>query len=533
MRNKIRIGFSVLWTASLFTVYMCIRDYFAGSVWGTFLMSLGLVSLAAAAYILVPRLLSDRRNRGGNLYAGYRRLESSVYTVVSDRALFLHLWFILTVFYVPAYIALFPGTFGYDTPVQIAQYLGETELTSHHPLAHTFLVGFFFSLGDKLFHSYFAGFAIYSALQWLGVTGAVAYSLTACKRHGVPLIWMIVGALWAAVNPYLQVLAFNSTKDILFGVFLLCFCVSVWDFLEFEVTGRGPYVRVAVFGILVCLFRNQGIYILLAMILLCLLFRMGKRGLCLSMAVACLISKGFFMLSAGVLGIPEGDRKEMLCVPMQQAARVCLLYQEGEEGSVTPEEYETVTQVIPQEGIRSYLSDAADNVKIYFRTDVLLTDPGKYMSAYFSLGLKNLHEYLMAWVYLVHYYWDMGSSEYRGLAMAYTFPELNHWGIAKKGYMEKYWARLYGKINAMENPLFQRPDSVNWLLAALSGLAIARRRKGILAAILPLGLYFGTILLGPVALLRYLFPLTLSTPMVFGMLFQRNFPITRLTAYRK
>ena len=456
------------------------------------------------------------------MYASYRRLERSVCAVVSDRALFLHLWFILTLFYVPAYIALFPGTFGYDTPVQIAQYFGEIELTSHHPLAHTFLAGFFFSLGDKLFHSYFTGFAIYSALQWLGVTGAVAYSLTACKRHGVPLPWIIAGALWAAVNPFLQVLAFNSTKDILFGAFLLCFCVSVWDFLEFEVTGRGPYVRVAVFGILVCLFRNQGIYILLAMILLCLLFRLGKRGLCLSMAAACLFSMGFFALSAGALGIPGGDINEMLCVPMQQAARVCYLYQEGEDVSVTPEEYETVTRVIPQEGIQSYLSDVADDVKSHFRTDVLLSDPGKYLSAYFSLGWKNPREYLNAWVYLIHSYWDMGSAEYRALAVRHTFPELNHWGIANRGYMENYFERLYEKITAMEIPLFQRPDSVIWLLAALSGLAIARRRKGILAAILPLGLYFGTILLGPVALLRYLFPLTLATPMVFGMFFQRN-----------
>lgn len=65
MRSKIRIGFSVLWTASLFTVYICIREYFAGSVGRTFLMSLGLVGLSAAAFILVTRLLSNRRNPGG------------------------------------------------------------------------------------------------------------------------------------------------------------------------------------------------------------------------------------------------------------------------------------------------------------------------------------------------------------------------------------------------------------------------------------------------------------------------------------
>ena len=47
-------------------------------------------------------------------------------------------------------------------------------------------------------------------VQGLSVTGALAYSLLACKRHRVPLIWILIGALWAAVNPFLQVLSFGE-----------------------------------------------------------------------------------------------------------------------------------------------------------------------------------------------------------------------------------------------------------------------------------------------------------------------------------
>lgn len=82
----------------------------------------------------------------------------------------------------PGRLALFPGTFGYD-----------------------------------------AGFALYIALQGLAVTGSIAYSLLACRRRQVPLIWIALGGVWAALNPFLWVLAFSPTKDILFGVFLLCF----------------------------------------------------------------------------------------------------------------------------------------------------------------------------------------------------------------------------------------------------------------------------------------------------------------------
>ena len=39
----------------------------------------------------------------------------------------LFLWLLITLSFVPAYLALFPGTFGYDAPVQAAQYFGEME----------------------------------------------------------------------------------------------------------------------------------------------------------------------------------------------------------------------------------------------------------------------------------------------------------------------------------------------------------------------------------------------------------------------
>ena len=62
----------------------------------------------------------------------------------SDRALFFILWGILLLAWLPAYLALFPGTFGYDVPEQMQQFFGEMPLTAHHPVLHTWLVAFSF-----------------------------------------------------------------------------------------------------------------------------------------------------------------------------------------------------------------------------------------------------------------------------------------------------------------------------------------------------------------------------------------------------
>lgn len=526
MKKYARMGISILVTALLFTLYILILNYFTIPFWIPLLALTALFSLIAAACIFLPQFLPPRCTeliQQG--LAVYRRAETAFYSLFSDKTLFFQLWGLLSLFYIPAYLCLFPGTYGYDAPIQIAQYFKEAELTSHHPVAHTWLMGIFFSLG-KLFKNYAAGFALYTALQGLAVTSALAYSLAACKRHRVPLIWILTGALWAAFNPFLQVLSFSSTKDILFGVFLLYFSVALWDFLEYTNPRRGHYVRLTVFGALVCLFRSQGIYIMLALLIISLLLRVGKKGLCTCLAIAYLIPQVFFVQSVETFHIPKGDTKEMLCVPMQQIARVCSAYAIGGDVNVTPEQYMTASELIYPEAFLMYVPDAADTVKNYFRTEVLNEDFGKYLSLYISLGLQNPREYLLAWVDLIRPYWDMTSNEYKGLTISYTFPDMNHWDIAHAELFQPYFFLLYDKISAPKYNLLWRPETCLWLLAALPGLAVVRKRKRLFLTTLPLGLYLATTLLGPVALLRYLFPLTLATPLLLGMLFQRK-PIVR------
>ena len=189
------------------------------------------------------------------------------------------------------------------------------------------------------------------------------------------------------------------------------------------------------------------------------------------------------------------------------------------------EQYDTVTELIAPEGIQAFVPDTVDNVKYVFRTDVLEKDFKRYFSNYVAMGLQNPREYLLAWVELIRPYWDMTRNEYKGLAFYYSFPERNRWGIQREeqgGFFGKVFSFLYNVIQSSECNFFWRPETCLWILAALPGLAVARKRKSLFLSVMPLGLYFGTALLGPVALLRYLFPLTMATPLLLGMLFGRE-----------
>lgn len=521
--KKLRVGLAIFWTAILLTVYTLISSRFTISVWkNLFLFTLAL-SVLAGVGIGMGRYFDPKHNKAfQNFFALYKRMEDAYYSFFSEKSFFFQHWLLLSLLYIPAYLALFPGTFGYDGPVQMAQYFGELEMTAHHPVAHTYLLGFFLSAGDRLFHSFSVGFGLYSAFQGLVVTGSLAYSLETCKRHRVPLVWILCGFLWAGLNPYLQILTFASTKDILFGAFLLCLSVSLWDVSEGSTQKKADLVRLTLFGILTCLFRNQGIYIVIVLLCVSLLLRSGKKYLNLSLIGVLLISQGFFLLCSAGLHIPKGDKREMLCVPIQQMARVVSTKQNGGNVMVTPLQIETLEELIPEEGILSYTNTTADPVKNNFRTQVLLSDFGKYCKLYISLMKQNPMEYLLAWEDMIFPYWNMQANEYRSLAYLYTVSHQNNWGISPANLFEKYDFYLRERVDTSEYKLLTRPETCLWLMVLLSGFAIARGRKGLFLSILPLALYFGTILLGPVALLRYLYPLTLATPLLFGMFFSKN-----------
>ena len=70
--------------------------------------------------------------------------------------------------------------------------------------------------------------------------------------------------------------------------------------------------------------------------------------------------------------------------------------------------------------------------------------------------------------------------------------------------------------------LLLQPGISIWLMALGIGISICRKNGKILLCIFPVAIYFIGILLGPMALLRYLYPMMLATPLLFGILFGKT-----------
>ncbi len=515
-----------------------------------------------AAGVILDIAVSCMPAQAARFLAG-EKLSEKLYARFTDRQLQLILWLVISLSFAPAYLALFPGTFGYDAPIQAAQYFEELKLTAANPLLHTYLLGIFISFGEKVLKNASLGFALFILIQGLLAAHVLSRSFLFLKRIHTPLTAMAAGLLWILFNPTLHVLTFNATKDILLGVCFLHFLLNLLDAALYSADGisqnarsragraenaslpppvtrsaclpdgklpcANPHIketgciRLLISAILMCLMRNAAIYLVAALILFLLPSFRKYKGILLSLCLAFLISWLSALFFTKALDIPAGNARENLCIPIQQLAAVSHSAHYGTEPvNITPQQLDAIHELIPEETLTVFLRDTVDLVKADFRTEVYLEDTSRYLSLYLAVGRQNPGIYIRAFRDLVLPYFDMSRSTRRLLSLEETFPGLSHLRISRSNLFPAYFAYLEDRIGTEHYGFILQPGLSVWLAFLGIGVAINRKNNKILLCILPLMLYFIGILLGPMALLRYLYPMMMATPLLFGICFWKK-----------
>lgn len=521
---------------SLFIMLLGMRQY---SQKRLFVLSFSGFLAAGIFFDILAGRLSPKMRR---LLSGEKLLEK-INASFSDKMQKWFLWLLITLSFVPAYLALFPGIFGYDAPVQAAQYFGEMELSSANPLLHTYLLGLFLSFGEKVLKNASLGVALFSLLQGLLVTHVLAKSFLFLKKIRTPFSVIVIGFLWILCNTTLHVLTFNVTKDILFGVCLLHFLLNFLDMLQSDsglscpscrthaarwagflpslcTSEKKGFLRLLLPGILMCLMRNAAVY-LVAVLIIALLFSFRKyKKAFLSLCMIFLISWLFSRFSTYALHIVPGDARENMSLPIQQLAAVAHSAHYGTEPvDITQEQLTAIHELIPVESLEVFMRDTVDLVKADFDTKTFAENPRKYISLYLAVGRQNPGIYIRAFRDMTVPYFDMAKSLRRDLCLTATFPEVSHLRISRYGLLPAYYNFLEEQIETDHYFLLMQPGISIWLMVIGIGVSINRKNKEIFLCILPIAIYFIGLLLGPMALLRYLYPMMLTTPLLFGILF--------------
>lgn len=448
--------------------------------------------------------------------------------------------------WLPAYLAYYPAICAYDTPTQVGQIVNRL-YTDHHPLAHTLLLKLFMDFGSSVLGSVTAGIGIYAFLQMLFLAASLACGVALLHRRGLGWGPLILIQLLCMFYPFHWYMGITVTKDTVFTAIFVLLMLAFYELLR-ESDDKARRLRGGI-GFLfaaagMILFRNNGKYaflILLILLVLVFLFSKRSRRCCRrlifwsvgGLLLGSLLLSAVFRLS----GAQQGDRREMLSVPIQQLART-MLYHGGV--GVLPEDDNTMDEAdkalidafISNEGYKKYRPSIADPVKLQTYTHVALYRAKEFVSTYLGLLLRYPGDYLNAALamnagYLYpndesHAYINVTDRRVgRGYIQTCWEEEyLNEQGI----YKESGWNRLYEKLerwadaNAyLKIPVLKYlfvPGVWIWLyLVLLARLVMLKRYEQCIPLAL-VGGYFLTLLLGPGVQMRYIYPLMTAFPFI-------------------
>lgn len=447
-------------------------------------------------------------------------------------------------FWLPAYLAYYPGICSYDTTIQLGQIV-EGLYIDHHPIAHTLLLKGFMHLGRLLLGNVNAGIAMYGAVQMLFLAGAFAYGITVLYHYQVKWGWLIALQLYCMIYPFHWYMSVTTVKDTVFSGFFFLQMVSFYVLLLEERKGRllNPHsVLFIISTVGMILFRNNGKYAMLVLLifLLAALWRDRKKrrlwGRILAYSlVGFLAGNGLVSALFFATNAQQGDRREMLSMPIQQLART-MIYHGGvgvlpeDDNTLSGEEQALLNDFMLGESYKEYRPDIADPVKRHTNTYVARYRTREFVFTYLDLLVKYPGDFINAALAVNAGYFSPSDVSHafinvngRDAGLGYIQTrwvenELNPHGI----YKASLWEGLHEGLEKWANdnaylklPLLKYlfvPGTYLWLYLILTGyLLVHREYKMLMPLVLVLG-YYATLLLGPTVQLRYIYPLMIVLP---------------------
>lgn len=445
--------------------------------------------------------------------------------------------------WLPCYLAYYPGICAYDTPIQLSQVTTHA-YNDHHPLAHTLLLGLGLNLGKSVFGDANTGIALLVLLQMMALAFCMAWGVMLLTRKRIGGRWIALLQLLCMFYPFHKYMSVSVTKDILFSVFFLVQLMALYECIHGQKKGIGTYdVLFFVSSIGMQLFRNNGKYAVLLLqgaLLLAFLSDKKERKRWGKLAVNCLTALvGGSLLLWGLSGVThavQGDKRELLSVPIQQLAR-CMVYHGGAdvmaEDDNTMEETDKalVREFLLNESYKLYDPGISDPVKRNTNTYVVRYRTGEFLKTYLKLFLKYPGDYVNAVLALDAGYFYLGDRSHavvnendalEGLGYVQT-----RWDEAMEDfgiYKDSRWEGRHGRLEKWANenahcrlPVLKYllvPASLFWgYVLLLLYLLMQGSYRNCVPLILVFG-YYATLFFGPVVQLRYLYPLMAVFPFV-------------------
>lgn len=315
----------------------------------------------------------------------------------------------IVICWLPYIISYYPIILSPDPSFQIRQFFGirtkyadyailldeNVVMTNHHPVTHTMLLGGCLKLGTMIGNDNL-GLFFYSIIQISVLASVLAFSIYYMQKMGLKTKYLIGVLLIYALVPMFPLYAMSGVKDVLFGAFIFLYFIFLHNVVKTKCKGYKwwNYLLIIILLILICLFRNNGIHVLILSLPFTLIIARKKWKQLLTVMV-CVF--GFYGVFDKVIlpyyKITPGSIREILSVPFQQTARLAKYH--GDE--LTEEEIAAIDKILGYDDLAErYDPELADPVKNEFNKYATDEDLKEYFKIWFNGLIKHPGTYIEA-----------------------------------------------------------------------------------------------------------------------------------------
>lgn len=456
-------------------------------------------------------------------------------------------WFVIFLCWIPVFLAFYPGAFVYDAQDEYVQ-VASREFSTHHPLTHVLLLGGAVCFGNKFLGSYNAGIALYTLFQMFVLSGIFAYTISYLRRHLSKGICTGI-TLFYGLFPVIPMYAICSAKDTLFNAAFLLMLVQMVKLLEkafskktlrvigeqIEEQSKISLIDAMIFVLAsaaMMLFRNNGMLayvVLLAGVVIWALIQWKKERFWIRFAVMMMLSfvlyNGVDKMLAFAVHAEAGGKQEILTVPIQQLTRT---YKYSPE-VFSQDEKEILLSYIPEDILAIYDADLSDLVKVHFDNEKFAENPSEFLGLWLQIFAKKPITYLNAWFMTSYGYWypDTIINVYGGQGrFTFQYEESSYFGFETEqpGERDSKFPWLEEQYRKMSLELYQQnvpgismlfsPGFLFWMFFGCALFSIYRKQYIWLLPMTSIFLLWGTVILGPTFLVRYVLILWFALPLI-------------------
>ncbi len=420
---------------------------------------------------------------------------------------------VILILWLPTLLALYPGLYCYDASWQYDTYM-MGEVTEHHPVIHTYLIGFLIDTVHKLTGSFNKGILAYTLVQMLIMGVGCAFVLYLLHRRKAPTWMHIFALLFFVAFPPFVIFVFTATKDSIFAIAVADFIFLNLFLIKNKKTffeKKTNIVHWVILALVVCILRNNAIYALVLTLpfFVYMLVKSDcnkkKAFTMLVLTIAIYVIYKYPISKAVTVG--GTSETEMLSVPCQQIMRVYKYHYDD-----MPYKYrDKVEYYFDSEAWYGYyVPEIADATKGSLRKDRYESMRGQFFTLWFQLldcypqeyvdsFLENTYGFYYPWPHYIIY--SFGDEGYTPIV------------VMQPGELNSKIPALLNFYKQFENgPVVQKMPFISWLFAPATFMYIAlimafymggSVKKGYCIQFIFIGLLWLTYLLGPVAMVRY------------------------------